>query len=225
LLWSEEVAESNNRATACRRVYHLVVVRKNISREKQEQRLFDEVRSFFYMTHELRVASRPSQVPSEGDVTCAAFSPGSRTVATGAKDVRGRHVDVKVIRGGHRVLASAARPNPRPVPLGNRRSGSPFQVVLMGRLVGFNAAAVTPGMGPRPHRLTDALAVRTPPALGGPAAILPPPVGTARRVRGPPRAVVGTRSGQHLGQSREGPADLTARSEMGQPGVDSKPAR
>jgi hypothetical protein len=143
LLWSEEVAQSNNRPTACRRVYRLVVVRKNISREKQEQRLFDEARSIFYITHELRVASRPSQVPPEGAVTCAAFSPGSRAVAPGAKDVRGRLVNVKVIRAGHRVLPSAARPNPRPVPLGNRLSGSPFQVVLMGHLFGFNAAGVT----------------------------------------------------------------------------------
>jgi CubicO group peptidase (beta-lactamase class C family) len=118
LLWSEAVAESNNRPTACRRVYRLVVVRKNISREKPEQRLFDEVRSFFYITHELRVASRPSQVPSEGAVTSAVFSPGSGTVAIGAKDVRGRHVDLTVMRAGQRVLTPAARPYPLTGPFG-----------------------------------------------------------------------------------------------------------
>ena len=51
-LQSEEVAEFNYQPVACERVYRLVVVRKNISREKGEQRLFDEVRYFFYITNE-----------------------------------------------------------------------------------------------------------------------------------------------------------------------------
>jgi hypothetical protein len=51
-LRSEEVAEFNYQPTACRRLYRLVVVRKNISRAKGEQCLFDEVRYFFYITNE-----------------------------------------------------------------------------------------------------------------------------------------------------------------------------
>src|SRR5206468_35673 len=39
-LWGEEVAEFNYQPTACRQSYRLVVVRKNLSRQKGEQVLF-----------------------------------------------------------------------------------------------------------------------------------------------------------------------------------------
>lgn len=51
-LQSEEVAEFRYRPTACRREYRMVVVRKNISKEKGELRLFDEIRYFFYITND-----------------------------------------------------------------------------------------------------------------------------------------------------------------------------
>ena len=51
-LQCEDVAEFNYRPTACRETYRMVVVRKNISREKGETRLFDEIRYFFYITNE-----------------------------------------------------------------------------------------------------------------------------------------------------------------------------
>jgi hypothetical protein len=51
-LQSEEVAEFNYQPTACSQVYRMVVVRKNISKEKGEQRLYDEVRYFFYITND-----------------------------------------------------------------------------------------------------------------------------------------------------------------------------
>jgi hypothetical protein len=51
-LQSEQVAEFNYRPTACRQEYRMVVVRKNISKEKGEVRLFDEVRHFFYITND-----------------------------------------------------------------------------------------------------------------------------------------------------------------------------
>lgn len=51
-LRSEEVAEFDYRPSACRRSYRMVVVRKNITKEKGEQALFDEVRYFFYITNE-----------------------------------------------------------------------------------------------------------------------------------------------------------------------------
>jgi Transposase DDE domain group 1 len=51
-LQSEEVAEFNYQPTACRQIYRMVVVRKNISKEKGELRLFDEVRYFFYITND-----------------------------------------------------------------------------------------------------------------------------------------------------------------------------
>lgn len=51
-LQSEEVAEFNYRPSACSKTYRMVVVRKNISREKGEQVLFDEIRYFFYITND-----------------------------------------------------------------------------------------------------------------------------------------------------------------------------
>lgn len=49
---SEQVAEFEYRPTACGQTYRMVVVRKNISREKGEAVLFDEVRYFFHVTND-----------------------------------------------------------------------------------------------------------------------------------------------------------------------------
>jgi hypothetical protein len=51
-LQSEEVAEFNYRPSACSQVYRMVVVRKNITKEKGELRLNDEIRYFFYITND-----------------------------------------------------------------------------------------------------------------------------------------------------------------------------
>jgi hypothetical protein len=51
-LHSEEVAEFNYRPHACRQEYRLIVVRKNISKEKGEVRLQDEIRYLFYITND-----------------------------------------------------------------------------------------------------------------------------------------------------------------------------
>ena len=51
-LVSEQVAEFNYRPTACRSTYRMVVVRKNLSVEKGERVLFDDVRYFFYITND-----------------------------------------------------------------------------------------------------------------------------------------------------------------------------
>jgi hypothetical protein len=51
-LHSEEVAEFNYRPHACRQEYRMVVVRKNITKEKGELRLHDEIRYLFYITND-----------------------------------------------------------------------------------------------------------------------------------------------------------------------------
>lgn len=51
-LRSEDVAEFDYRPSACRQAYRMVVVRKNITKEKGTQALFDEIRYFFYITNE-----------------------------------------------------------------------------------------------------------------------------------------------------------------------------
>lgn len=51
-LQSEEVAEFNYQPTACSQVYRMVVVRKNITKEKGELWLHDDIRYFFYITND-----------------------------------------------------------------------------------------------------------------------------------------------------------------------------
>ena len=51
-LKSEDVAEFSYRPTACAKSYRVVVIRKNLSVEKGEQVLFDDIRYFFYITND-----------------------------------------------------------------------------------------------------------------------------------------------------------------------------
>jgi hypothetical protein len=60
-LKSEDVAEFPYRPTACATTYRMVVVRKNISVEQGEHRLFDQIRYFFYLTND-RVTPLPALV-------------------------------------------------------------------------------------------------------------------------------------------------------------------
>jgi hypothetical protein len=56
-LTAEAVAEFAYQPVACRTSYRLVVVRKNISVEHGDQRLFDEIRYFFYLTNDHETAA------------------------------------------------------------------------------------------------------------------------------------------------------------------------
>jgi hypothetical protein len=51
-LQSEQVAEFDYRPVHCKKIYRMVVVRKNLTVEKGETRLFDDVRYFFYITND-----------------------------------------------------------------------------------------------------------------------------------------------------------------------------
>jgi Transposase DDE domain group 1 len=51
-LQHEEIAEEIYQPTACDRYYRLIIVRKNISKEKGELRLYDEIRYLFYLTND-----------------------------------------------------------------------------------------------------------------------------------------------------------------------------
>jgi len=57
-LKSEEVAEFPYRPVACKKTYRMVVVRKNLSVEKGEQVLFDDIRYFFYITNDTSMSAR-----------------------------------------------------------------------------------------------------------------------------------------------------------------------
>lgn len=56
-LEAEAVAEFPYQPTACTKPYRMVVVRKNISVEQGDQRLFDEIRYFFYLTNDRHTAA------------------------------------------------------------------------------------------------------------------------------------------------------------------------
>ena len=52
VLQSEDVAEMPYRPVACGKTYRLIVVRKNLTIEKGELRLFEDYRYFFYLTND-----------------------------------------------------------------------------------------------------------------------------------------------------------------------------
>jgi Transposase DDE domain group 1 len=54
---AEAVAEFPYQPTACAKPYRMVVVRKNISVEQGDQRLFDQIRYFFYLTNDAATAA------------------------------------------------------------------------------------------------------------------------------------------------------------------------
>ena len=67
-LCSEHVAEFAYRPTACKTTYRMVVVRKNLSVEKGERKLFDEIRYFFYITNDRRLSS--AQIVASANQRC-----------------------------------------------------------------------------------------------------------------------------------------------------------
>jgi hypothetical protein len=56
-LRSEDVAEFAYRPTKCNKTYRIVVLRKNLSVEKGEKVLFDDIRYFFYITNDYKSSS------------------------------------------------------------------------------------------------------------------------------------------------------------------------
>ena len=67
-LVSEEVAEMPYRPVACKNTYRLIVVRKNLSIEKGELRLFDDYIYFFYLTNDW--TSTPAAIVFEANQRC-----------------------------------------------------------------------------------------------------------------------------------------------------------
>jgi len=56
-LQCEAVAEFDYQPTLCKKPYRMVVLRKNISVEKGEEVLFDEIRYFFYITNDRQMSN------------------------------------------------------------------------------------------------------------------------------------------------------------------------
>jgi len=62
------VAEFEYRPTKCHKTYRIVVLRKNLSVEQGEQRLFDEIRYFFYITNDR--ASSAAEIVHQANERC-----------------------------------------------------------------------------------------------------------------------------------------------------------
>jgi hypothetical protein len=57
-LRNEQVAQFDYRPTHCSKTYRMVMVRKNLTVEKGESRLFDDVRYFFYITNDRKMTAQ-----------------------------------------------------------------------------------------------------------------------------------------------------------------------
>ncbi len=68
-LQSEQVAQFDYQPTKCNRSYRVVVLRKNLSVEKGEDVLFDDIRYFFYITND-RQTSKAGIVRHANDRCC-----------------------------------------------------------------------------------------------------------------------------------------------------------
>jgi hypothetical protein len=67
-LESEQVAQFDYRPTKCRQTYRMVVLRKNLSVAEGQQRLFDEIRYFFYITNDR--TSAPAAIVRQANERC-----------------------------------------------------------------------------------------------------------------------------------------------------------
>jgi len=65
-LKSEDIAEFDYRPSACKKTYRMVVVRKNLSVERGELALFDDVRYFFYITNDRASTAEAIVVEANG---------------------------------------------------------------------------------------------------------------------------------------------------------------
>jgi len=100
----EHVAAFDYSPTACRKTYRLIVLRKNLSVERGERVLFDEVRYLFYLTN-LREAS-PAEIVASANDRCNQENLHEQ-LKNGVKAMR-MPVDTLVSNGAYMVMASLA---------------------------------------------------------------------------------------------------------------------
>ena len=100
----EEVAELNYQPTACAQEYRMVVVRKNISKEKGEVRLHDEVRFFFYLTNDW--VSDPNEIVFVANDRCDQENLLAQ-LHSGVRALRAP-VDTLVSNGAYMVMTALA---------------------------------------------------------------------------------------------------------------------
>ncbi len=101
---SEHVAEFAYSPTKCRKTYRMVVLRKNLSVEKGEKRLFDEVRYFFFISNSRRRTK--GQIVFEAHGRCDQENLNAQLLH-GVNALR-MPVDNLVSNWAHMVMASLA---------------------------------------------------------------------------------------------------------------------
>jgi len=103
-LQSEEVAEFAYRPTKCKQTYRMVVLRKNLSVEKGEKVLFDDIRYFFYITNDHRCS--PAEIVRSANGRCHQENLNEQ-LANGVQAMR-MPVDNLVSNWAYMVMASLA---------------------------------------------------------------------------------------------------------------------
>jgi len=103
-LYSEQVAEFAYCPTACKTTYRMVVLRKNLSIEKGERKLFDEIRYFFYITNDRRLS--PVEIVASANQRCDQENLNAQLL-NGVRALR-MPVDNLVSNWAYMVMASLA---------------------------------------------------------------------------------------------------------------------
>jgi hypothetical protein len=100
----EDVAEFDYRPSACQRAYRMVVLRKNLSVERGDLVLFDELRYFFYLTNDRQLS--PEDVVREAGQRCNQ----ENLIAQLKNGVRALHAPVNTLNANwaYMVMASLA---------------------------------------------------------------------------------------------------------------------
>ena len=103
-LRSEDIAEFEYRPTVCARPYRVVVVRKNLTVEKGENVLFDDVRYFFYISNDRKMSA--AEIVHQSNDRCNQ----ENLIAQLKNGVRALHAPVNTLNANwaYMVMASIA---------------------------------------------------------------------------------------------------------------------
>jgi len=99
---SEEVFDFEYQPVKCRQAYRIVALRKNLSIEKGEEALFDEVRYFFYITNDWKMSC--SEVVQEARHRCNQ----ENLIAQLKGGVRALHAPVNTLHANWAYMIMAA---------------------------------------------------------------------------------------------------------------------
>jgi hypothetical protein len=101
-LKSEDVAEFEYQPRACGRSYRIVVLRKNLTIERGETALLDDVRYFFYITNDRKLT--PEEVVTEANHRC----DQENLIAQLKNGVRALHAPVNTLNANWAYMVMAA---------------------------------------------------------------------------------------------------------------------